>query len=48
MFDFDDLWKRLRSRRDRDIGDEQAATPLRSPVTLDFAIGSDDPLVDYF
>jgi hypothetical protein len=48
MFDFSSLWQRFRSRRDRDIDREQAAQPLRSPVTLDLAIAPDDPLVRHF
>ena len=48
MVDLGDLWKRIRSRRDRELNDEQEATPLRSPQTLDLAIAPDDPLVHYF
>jgi len=48
MVDLGDLWKRIRSRRDRELNDEQAAAPLRSPQTLDLAIAPDDPLVHYF
>lgn len=48
MVDLGDLWKRIRSRRDRELNDEQATTPLRSPQTLDLAIAPDDPLVHYF
>lgn len=48
MDHFGELWKRFRSRRDRDIDDEQAAPPLRSPLTLDLAVTPDDPLVHYF
>jgi len=48
MVDLGDLWKRIRSRRDRELNDEQEDTPLRSPQTLDLAIAPDDPLVHYF